>query len=87
MIQPPITGPRIGATTTPCANAAIATPRFCGGKLSSMMAWAIGTIAPPPTPCKIRARINVGRLHASPHSTEAIVNITMHESRTRLRPK
>ena len=50
-------------------------------------AWAIGTIAPPPAPCKIRATISDGRLQASPHSAEAIVNITMHEIKTRLRPK
>ena len=52
-----------------------------------MIACAIGTIAPPPAPCKIRARISIGRFHASPHSTDANVNMTMQDSRNRFRPK
>ena len=87
MIQPPSVGPMMGATTTACANVAMAMPRFCGGKLSSMIACAMGTIAPPPTPCKMRARISIGRFHAMPHSTDASVNIPMHEMNTRFRPK
>ena len=77
----------MGATITPMENVAMATPRLFGGKLSSRIAWAMGTIAPPPAPCKMRARISVGRFHASPHNTEANVNIITQESSTRFRPK
>ncbi len=52
-----------------------------------MIACAIGTIAPPPKPCKTRAMISVGKLHAIPHSADANVNMKMHEIKTRLRPK
>ena len=52
-----------------------------------MMDCAMGTIAPPPMPCKMRARISVGKFHASPHNTEANVNSITQESSTRFRPK
>ncbi len=77
----------MGATTTAWANVAIAMPRFCGGKLSSKIAWAMGTMAPPPAPCKMRARISIGRFNAIPHNTDARVNIPMQEMNTRFRPK
>ena len=76
----------IGATTTPCVKMAMAVPRLFAGKLSSSTACAMGTIAPPPAPCKMRARISIGRFNATPHNTEANVNIAMHQIRTRLRP-
>jgi hypothetical protein len=50
------------------------------------MAWAIGWSAPPPMPWITRARISISRLMAAPHAAEAIVKMTMHESRRRLRP-
>ena len=50
VIQPPRTGPIIGASSTPSANIAIAAGRFSFGKLSSKTAWAIGIIPPPPMP-------------------------------------
>ncbi len=87
MIQPPSVGPMMGATTTACANVAMAMPRFCGGKLSSIIACAIGTMAPPPAPCKIRAIISIGRFTAMPHKADESVNIAMQEMKTRFRPK
>ena len=39
--QPPRVGPSTGATTTPRANTAIASPRFSGGKLSVKIASRI----------------------------------------------
>ena len=87
MIQPPTVGPKIGATTTPWAKIAMAAPRFCRGKLSNMMDCAIGTIAPPPIPCRMRATIRLGRSHARPHRAEATVNMKMQAMNRRLRPK
>ena len=86
MIQPPSVGPRIGATITPMPKAAIAWPRLCGGKLSSRMAWEIGTIAPPPMPCSTRATMSQGRLVAMPQSTEVSVKSAMQARNRRLRP-
>ena len=87
MIQPPSVGPMMGATITAMENVAIATPRLATGKLSSKIAWAMGTIAPPPKPCKMRAAISIGRFTAIPHNADAKMNIPMHEISTRFRPK
>ena len=87
MIQPPSVGPRIGATMMPMPNAAMAAPRLATGKLSSMIAWAIGTMAPPPSPCSIRATIRKPRLVAMPQSTDANVNSVTHSRNSRRRPK
>ena len=63
-----------GASTTPIMNTAIAVPRFSAGKISSMMACAIGIRAPPPRPCNRRVRIIISSDRAMPLSTEATVN-------------
>ena len=62
-------------------------PRLASGKLSSKIAWAMGTIAPPPAPCKMRAKISIGRFTAMPHNADANMNMPMQEMNTRFRPK
>ena len=57
MIQPPSTGPMIGATTTPMPKTAIAMPRLAGGKLSMRIACDKGCSAPPAAPCSTRAKM------------------------------
>ena len=45
----------------------------------------MGSIGPPPMPCKTRNAIRVEPLHARPHSTDPLTNSTrLHSSRLRL---
>ena len=87
MIQPPKTGPMIGATTTPMPKTAMATPRFRGGKLSIKIACDKGCGAPPAAPCTTRAKIRKPRLAAAPQAADANVKTTMQPIKKRLRPK
>ena len=86
MIHPPSVGPITGATTIPTPYTAIAVPCSRGGKLSSRIACASGSMPPPPMPCSTRARISIGMLMASPHSREATVNTMIDSISSRLRP-
>ncbi|MGB5233198.1 MAG: hypothetical protein WBN83_16920 [Desulfoprunum sp.] len=52
----------------------MAIPCSSGSKLSRRIAWDSGVIAPPPIPCRTRARISRSRLRARPQSTEETVN-------------
>ena len=75
VIQPPKTGPTIGAIITPIPNTAIAVPRFSLGKLSIISACEIGTIPPPPAPCNTLNITISPKFLAIPQSIDAIVNI------------
>ena len=46
----------------------------CGGKVASSMAWPMGMIGAPNTPCATRARMSVSRLVAMPHRNDDTVN-------------
>ena len=73
MIQPPTTGPMIGAITTPMPKIAMAMPCSRRGKVSSKMAWESGWSPPPPNPCKILDMISTFRDGAAPHRRDAAV--------------
>ena len=62
-------------------------PRFSGGKLSVRIACPTGCSPPPVAPCSARSRIRVGRLGASPQSSDVTLNPVMQVRNRRLRPK
>ena len=78
VIQPPKVGPIAGAATTAMPYSANACPRCSTGKVSARIACSLGASPPPPIPCRIRARIKIGREGASPHNNEQPVNSTTH---------
>jgi hypothetical protein len=52
--QPPRAGPRIGPSTAPAPQMAMAEPCFSGGLMSSSTAWDSGIRAAPNKPCSRR---------------------------------
>ena len=50
-------------------------------------AWLPGIIGPETAPCSTRKTINDGRLQASPHRSEAIVNSATDRTKVRTTPK
>ena len=88
MIQPPSVGPMMGATITPIAKAAIATPPLgrrkalhedgLGDGLERAAARALDDPRDAPA-CP--------RVVAAPQPADARVNRTMHTMRNRFRPK
>ena len=74
MIQPPVIGPTIGATTVTIAIKANAAPRFIEGKIASNNVWHMGNIGPAKKPCNALKVINSGMLVAIPHKKEVSVN-------------
>jgi len=87
VIQPPSGGPSTGDTTTAMPQIANARPRLAGGNVSASMAWELGIIPPPPSPCSTRNAISCGRLVAMPHRKLAIVNVTTQMTKNCLRPR
>ena len=75
VIYPPITGPKIGATTTTSPKTAIALLRSSPLKHSIQTACAIGIRQPPPKPCNALARTIIPIDCAVPQRNDAIVNI------------
>ena len=65
----------------------MASPRFCGGKVSSRIDCDKGCSAPPPAPCTARAIRIQAKLVAAPHMKDEIVKIVMQVMRNRFRPK
>ncbi len=61
----------------PKPHTASAVPRSLSGKISHMMAWAIGMTGPPPSPCKIRMATRNSRLGAIPERNELVVKMTV----------
>ena len=84
--QPPSAGPRIGPSTAPAPQTAIAWPCFSGGLMSSSTAWESGISAAPNSPWSRRNRTISARLVAMPHSIEATVKPAMEIRNTILRP-
>ena len=73
VIQPPITGPNIGATTTTSPNTAIALFNASPLKLSIVIACESGIKQPPPNPCSARAITIMPIEFDTPHMNDAIV--------------
>ena len=55
--------------------AMIPTRKPCASRSRPMIAMPIGWIAPPPSACRMRAKINDSKLHATAHSALATVKI------------
>src|SRR5258708_17645528 len=87
MIQPPSTGPKIGASSTVMAHNASANTRFSGGKERNRMACESGTMGPEHRPCIARHRTSISRLLAMPHSNEVSVNSSTDQTNRRASPK
>lgn len=75
VIQPPITGPNIGATITTKPKTAIALFLASPEKLSIHTACAIGIRQPPPKPCNALAITIIPIEFAIPQRKDAMVNI------------
>ena len=82
-----MTGAMAGPNTTPMPNTAIARPCLDFGKLVSKKDWLMGARGAANTPCKIRDRIKVSRLVASPHSRVATVKQAIEMSNIKRREK
>ena len=61
----------------PKPQTAMAVPRSLSGKISHMMAWAIGITGPPPSPWRIRMSTRNSRFGAMPDRNELAVNVTV----------
>ena len=71
----------------PMPHTAMASPRCLSGKISHMVAWAIGTTGPPPRPCRMRMATRNSRLGAIPDRNEDVVKTTVQIRKRRRRPK
>src|SRR5262245_3731821 len=71
----------------PTPHTAIAVPRSRSGKISHMMAWAIGMTGPPPNPWSMRMATRNSRVGAMPERNELAVNRTVQIRKNRRRPK
>ncbi len=85
--QPPTVGPRMGAIITPMPHTAIARPRWRSGKISHIVAWAMGTTGPPPRPWSTRIATRNCRFGARPERNELTVNSVVHTRKSRRRPR
>ena len=86
-MYPPTVGPRIGAIMMPVPHTVNAMPRCSSGKISHMMACAIGITEPPPRPCRMRMATRNSRFGAMPDRNELAVNVTVQIRKKRRRPK
>src|SRR5712692_7712798 len=77
---PPSVGPRAGASSAGTPKIPIAVPRSWGGNSRKSSVIESGNSAAPPSPCKMRKVIRIGRLHASPQSAEPRVKRVSEES-------
>ncbi len=86
MIQPPITGPKIGATITVIAHRPSARPRFSGGYERIRMVCESGTIGPDTSPCSNRNAISDSKFCAKPQRADAIVKSSTDSVNRRTSP-
>ncbi len=79
-MSPPRVGPIAGPamTTAPKSPCALACSSF--GKVSNKIDCALASSPPPKRPCSTRATTTMGRLPASPQSTEAAVKATSEKT-------
>src|SRR5262249_61377574 len=75
-------GPITGAVRAGQVRKAIARTRSCFWVLRSTTRRPTGTIIAPPTPWRIRAAVNAGRLVLAAHTTEATVKVAIAEANT-----
>ena len=71
----------------PTPHTAMAVPRCRSGKISHMMACAIGMTGPPPRPWSTRMATRNSRFGAMPDRNELAVKITVQIRKKRRRPK
>ena len=71
----------------PTPHTAIAVPRCRSGKISHMIACAIGMIGPPPSPCSTRIATRNSRFGAMPERNELVAKSTVQIRKKRRRPK
>src|SRR5580698_11256555 len=77
----------MGATSVVNDHTVSAVLRFAGPNTLMRRAWLPGIIGPDTAPCSTRKAINDGRLHASPHRSDAIVNNATDTTNVRTTPK
>jgi hypothetical protein len=65
----------------------MAIPLSWMGNVSIMIAWLMGTSAPPAAPCRILKKMSVPRLGAAPQRKDEKVKRTMQVMRNRFLPK
>ena len=61
----------------PKPHTARAVPRSLSGKISHMMAWAMGITGPPPSPWRMRIATRNSRFGAMPERNELVVKMTV----------
>ena len=71
----------------PIPQTAIAVPRCRNGKISHMIACAIGMTGPPPSPWSTRMATRNGSVGAMPERNELTVKRTVQIRKNRRRPK
>ena len=71
----------------PTPHTAIAVPRSRRGKISHIVAWAIGITGPPPRPCSTRMATRNSRFGAMPDRKELTVKIVVQMRKNRRRPR
>ena len=85
-INPPAKGP----TTLAIPQAVLLSPktfaRFSTGYRSAMIVRATGIMAPAPNPCNALAMINVNIVLAIPQNADPIINSSVPNRKTGLRP-
>jgi hypothetical protein len=84
--SPPITGPTAVATATVVASSAKARARSWPRKCCWMRATVCGFRSPEPRPWRIRERLSISTLGASPASSEPRVKIPTPITNMRRRP-
>ena len=87
LIQPPIGGPRTGATRAGQVRIAITRTMSSFGVSRSTTSRPTGTIIAPPMPCSVRAAVKLHSPWVSAHRTEAPVKTAMASMNMRRAPK
>jgi hypothetical protein len=83
---PPISGPIATAPPTVAPQAPMAVARSLPSNSWAISASAVANIAPPPTPCRPRARLSRVASPEIPHRKDATVNSPKPTENTRRRP-
>ena len=86
-ITPPTVGPSSGPISAGMMTKFIATSSSDLAKVRTTINRPTGIIIAAPTPCSIRAAINIGTLVDTPQSTDASVNRATADAKTRRVPK
>ena len=87
MIQPPSSGPTMGAISTVIDQMPSALPARSGGWLASSRVCDSGIIGPATSPCRTRKATSHSSDGAMPHSHDASVNSSTLATNSRTCPK